>query len=44
MLHIAEMPAFHKQGYYTPGERGMPVYATAVGRLGVVICYDRHYP
>lgn len=44
MLHIAEMPAFHEQGYYTPGDRGVPVYSTAVGRLGVAICYDRHYP
>jgi beta-ureidopropionase len=44
MLHIAEMPHFHEQGYYTPGDHGMPVYATAAGRIGVAICYDRHYP
>lgn len=44
MLHIAEQPCFHEQGYYTPGDRGMPVYATAAGRVGVAICYDRHYP
>jgi len=44
MLHIADMPGFHEQGYYCPGDRGMPVYKTAVGRVGVAICYDRHYP
>ncbi len=44
MLHVAEMEGFHEQGYYTPGDRGMPVYDTAAGRLGVAICYDRHYP
>jgi beta-ureidopropionase len=44
MLHIAQMPGFHEQGYYTPGDRGMPVFATAAGRIGVAICYDRHYP
>jgi len=44
MLHIAEMDGFHEQGYYTPGDRGMPVYPTAAGRIGVAICYDRHYP
>ena len=44
MLHIAEMPGFHEQGYYAPGDRGMPVYRTSAGRLGVAICYDRHYP
>ncbi len=44
MLHIAEMPGFHEQGYYAPGDRGMPVYRTAAGRVGVAVCYDRHYP
>jgi N-carbamoylputrescine amidase len=44
MLHIAEMDGFHEQGYYSPGDRRMPVYATAAGRVGVAICYDRHYP
>ncbi len=44
MLHIAEMPSFHEQGYYAPGDRGMPVYDTKAGRVGVAVCYDRHYP
>ena len=44
MLHITDYPCFHEQGYYTPGDTGMPVYETAVGRVGVSICYDRHYP
>jgi N-carbamoylputrescine amidase len=44
MLHITDYPCFHEQGYYAPGDRGMPVYETAAGRVGVAICYDRHYP
>lgn len=44
MLHIAQMPHFFEQDYYTPGDHGMPVYQTAAGRVGVAICYDRHYP
>jgi predicted amidohydrolase len=44
MLHITDYPCFHEQGYYTPGDRGTPVYETAAGRIGVAICYDRHYP
>lgn len=44
MLHIAQMPRFFEQDYYTPGDHGMPVYETAAGRVGVAICYDRHYP
>lgn len=44
MVHITDYPCFHEQGYYAPGDRGAPVYQTAVGRVGVAICYDRHYP
>jgi N-carbamoylputrescine amidase len=43
MVHITEYACFHEQGYYTPGDRGVPVYETACGRIGVAICYDRHY-
>jgi N-carbamoylputrescine amidase len=44
MLHVAQMPHFYEQDYYAPGNHGMPVYETAAGRIGVAICYDRHYP
>jgi len=44
MVHITDYPCFHEKGYYTPGDRGAPVYATAHGRIGAAICYDRHYP
>jgi N-carbamoylputrescine amidase len=44
MVHIAEFEGFHEQGYYTPGDTGVPVYETAAGRIGVAICYDRHFP
>jgi predicted amidohydrolase len=30
--------------YFTPGNLGFPVFATAKGRLGVQICYDRMFP
>ena len=44
MIHITEYACFHEQGYYAPGDLGLPVYETAAGRVGVAICYDRHYP
>jgi predicted amidohydrolase len=44
MVHITEYDGFHEQGYYAPGDRGAPVFDTAFGRIGVAICYDRHYP
>lgn len=44
MMHVPQYENFHEQDYYTPGNTGAPVYDTDVGRLGVAICYDRHYP
>ncbi len=44
MVHITDYPCFHEQGYYVPGDTGAPVYDTRVGRIGIAICYDRHFP
>ena len=44
MIHITDYPCFHEQGYYTPGDKGAPVYNTQAGKIGVSICYDRHFP
>jgi len=44
MVHITEYPCFHEQQYYQPGDLGAPVFETRIGRLGVAICYDRHFP
>jgi N-carbamoylputrescine amidase len=44
MVHIMEGPGFHERGYYAPGDRERLVFSTAAGRIGVAICYDRHFP
>ena len=44
MVHITDYTGFHERAYYHPGDHGAPVYQTRVGRVGVAICYDRHYP
>ncbi|MCK4776069.1 MAG: carbon-nitrogen hydrolase family protein, partial [Candidatus Krumholzibacteria bacterium] len=44
MVHITDYEGFHEQGYYAPGDTDVPVYDTRAGRIGVAICYDRHYP
>jgi N-carbamoylputrescine amidase len=44
MVHITDYACFHEQGYYTPGDTGAPIYDTKAGKIGVAICYDRHYP
>lgn len=44
MVHIIEARCFHESGYYTPGPAGPLVYNTRYGKIGVAICYDRHFP
>lgn len=44
MVHIPDYACFHEKSYYAPSDLGAPVYDTAIGRVGVAICYDRHYP
>ncbi len=38
------LPAFWEKFYFTPGDLGYPVFDTKVVRIGVYICYDRHFP
>ena len=40
--HLA--PGFWEKFYFRPGNIGYPVFATRVGKVGVYICYDRHFP
>ena len=43
--HIPQVgPIFWEKFFFKPGNLGYPVFDTAVGKVGVVICYDRHFP
>ncbi len=44
MVHIAQAHQFCEQDYYTPSDEGFRVFDTPFGRVGIVICYDRHLP
>jgi beta-ureidopropionase len=44
MVHIMDGPGFHERGFYTPGEKDRFVFKTGIGKVGVAICYDRHFP
>jgi N-carbamoylputrescine amidase len=37
-------PGFWEKFYFRPGNLGYPVFDTAVGKVGIYICYDRHFP
>jgi len=42
--HIPQVKGFWEKFYFRPGNTGYPIFDTAVGRIGVYICYDRHFP
>ena len=44
MVHVAQCENFYEQDYYTPSEEGFQVFDTPLGRIGIVVCFDRHYP
>lgn len=44
MVHVAQAYQFYEQDYYTPSDDGFQVFDTGFGKIGIVVCFDRHYP
>jgi predicted amidohydrolase len=44
MVHIAQVPGFYEQDYYSPSDTGFLVHDTLLGKIGIVVCFDRHFP
>ena len=44
MVHIMQAAQFYERDYYTPSEDGFLVFDMPWGRVGIVICFDRHLP
>ncbi len=42
--HIPHTSGFWEKFFFKPGNLGYPVFETAYARVGVYICYDRHFP
>ena len=42
--HIPQVAGFWEKFFFRPGASGWPVFSTAYCKLGVYICYDRHFP
>lgn len=42
--HIPQVEYFWEKFYFRPGNLGYPIFETAVGKIGIYICYDRHFP
>jgi predicted amidohydrolase len=44
MVHIFRAPQFYETDYYAPSRDGFKVFNTSFGKVGIVICFDRHFP
>lgn len=42
--HIPHTSGFWEKYFFKPGDGGYPVFETKYGKVGVYICYDRHFP
>lgn len=42
--HIPHTSGFWEKYFFKPGNLGYPVFETRYGRIGVYLCYDRHFP
>ncbi len=43
-MHVPDDPGFYEKYYFAPGDLGFAPIDTAVGRLGVLLCWDQWYP
>ncbi len=42
--HIPQVAGFWEKFFFKPGKSNWPVFQTKYCKLGVYICYDRHFP
>jgi len=42
--HIPQGPGYEEKFYFSPGDTGFRVWDTAVGRIGIAICWDQWFP
>jgi N-carbamoylputrescine amidase len=42
--HIPDGPGYEEKSYFAPGESGFAAFDTAVGRIGVAVCWDQWFP
>jgi N-carbamoylputrescine amidase len=42
--HIPDAPGYSEKFYFSPGDTGFKVFATAYARLGIGICWDQWFP
>lgn len=43
-LHVFHRPGYNETYYFAPGDLGAPVFEVGGLTVGIMICYDRHFP
>jgi N-carbamoylputrescine amidase len=43
-MHIPDDPGYYEKFYFTPGDLGFEPVNTALGKLGVLVCWDQWFP
>jgi beta-ureidopropionase len=43
-VHLPDLVGFREKFYFEPGDMGYPVFETEFARVGIYVCFDRHYP
>lgn len=43
-VHLPDLVGFREKFYFEPGDLGYPVFDTEFARIGVYLCFDRHFP
>lgn len=43
-VHIPQIPLWEERSYFSPGDKGFPVFDLGVAKVGVQICWDNFFP
>ncbi len=43
-IHIPQLPLWEERDYFSPGDKGFPIFDLGVAKIGVQICWDNFFP
>ncbi len=43
-VHIPQIPLWEERTYFTPGDKGFPVFDVGLATIGIQICWDNFFP
>lgn len=43
-VHVPQIPFWEERAYFSPGDKGFPVFDLGLAKIGVQICWDNFFP